>query len=67
MLPIEFHQLSLKVKTDPREDRAQVVNHLFGEYATAVFGNEDQMHMHLEYTVSSVANLVVISHRPNYN
>ena len=65
MLPVEFRQLSLKVKTDPIEDRAQLINHLFGEHAPAVFSNEDQMHMHLENTVPAMPNLIVFLHRQN--
>ncbi len=67
VLPVELNQFRFKVKADPGEDRAQVINHLFGEDTTAVFGHEDQMNMHKENTVSSVANFVVISHRPKYN
>ena len=64
---IELNQFRLKVCANAFKDFAQVVNHLFGEDATAVFGHEDQMHMHQENTVSTVSNLVVISHRPKYN
>ncbi len=64
---IELNQFRLKVCANAFKDLAQVVNHLFGEDATAVFGHKDQMHMHQENTVSTVSNLVVISHRPKYN
>jgi hypothetical protein len=39
VLTIECCQLSSKIKTDPGEDRAQVINRLFGEHVTAVFGH----------------------------
>jgi len=66
MFAVELHQFSLKIPTDAGEDIAQVIENRFGEDVLAVFGNKDQMHMHHKNTVSSVANIVVISHRPSY-
>lgn len=67
MLSVELNQFRLEVVTDTRKDAAQVVDHLFGEYAATVFSHKDQMHMHLENAVPAVSNVIVNSHRPNYN
>ena len=48
MLAVEFYQLRLKVGADPSEDTVQVVNHLLGEHATAVFCHKDQVNVNLE-------------------
>ena len=65
MLSVELRQFGLKVETDVREYVAQIVNHLFGEYAASVFGDKDQMHVHLENTVPAMSNIVVVFHRPS--
>ena len=67
ILAVEFHQFRFKVRADAGKYRAQVVNNLFCENFTSVLGYKDQMHMHQKNAVSSVANIVVITHRPNYN
>ena len=64
---VELNQFSLKVCANASKYLAQVVKNLFGEHPTSVFCDEDQMHMHQEYAVSTVANLIIISHRPKYN
>lgn len=65
MLTIEFHQLRLKVGTDPSEDTSQVFNHFFGKHATTVFGNKDQVNMHLKNAMSALSYFVVFLHRPS--
>ena len=65
MFPVEFHQFRFKIMADPGEYSPQVVNDLFGEHATAVFGHKDQVDMHLKNAMSSVSYFVVFSHRPS--
>lgn len=67
ILAIELHQFRFKVSADAGEHRAQIVENLFGEDVAPVFGHKDQMNVHHEYAVTSVSNIVVFSHRPNYN
>src|SRR5690606_13833719 len=52
---------------DLGEDRAQPVDGVAIEYPAAIFRYKDQMDMHLKNAVSSMPNIVVVSHRPNYN
>ena len=65
MLTIEFHQFRFKVGANTSEDTSQVVNHFFGEHATAVFCHKDQVDMHLENAMPAVSNFVVFLHRPS--
>ena len=65
MLAVEFYQLRLKVGADPSEDTVQVVNHLLGEHATAVFCHKDQVNVHLENTMPAVSYFIVFFHRPS--
>lgn len=67
MLSVELNQFSLEICADTGKDFAQVVDHLVGEYASSVLCHKDQMHMHIKNAVPAVSNVVVISHRPNYN
>ena len=62
---IELHQFGIEVVAHVAEDGAQIVYHLFGEHTTAIFCDEDQMHMHQENAVSAVSNVLVVSHRPS--
>jgi hypothetical protein len=61
---IELYQLSFKVVTDLFEDASQVAPYLIGEDAAPVLGYEDQMYVHLEYTVPTVANAALFIHIP---
>lgn len=65
MLAVEFNQLRLKVGADTGKDTTQVVDHFFGEYATTVFCNKDQVNVHLENTMPPVPYFVVFLHRPS--
>ncbi len=65
ILAVELDQFSLKVKTSLREDDVQVIQDFFGEHIASIFGDEDQMNVHQKYTVSSVSNVWIVSHRPN--
>ena len=65
ILAIKLYQICFKVSTDPGEDAAQVVNHFFGEHATAVFRHKDQVDVHSENAMSAMSNIVVIFHRPS--
>ena len=65
MLAVEFYQLRLKVGADPSEDTVQVVNHLLGEHATAVFCHKDQVNVNLENAMPAVSYFVVFLHRPS--
>lgn len=65
ILSVELYQFGLEVGTHTSEDVAQVIDHFFCEYATAVFSHKDQVNMHLKNTVSTVPNIVVFFHRPS--
>jgi hypothetical protein len=65
VLAIEPHQFGFKVRANTPEYLVQVSQDFFGEHATAAFCNEDQMHMHQENAVSTMANFVIIFHRPS--
>ena len=67
VLSIEFHQLRFKVGAYIGEDFLKVVQNGFCEYTTAVFSHKDQMNVHLKNTVSTVPNVIVIAHRPEYD
>lgn len=49
------------------EDAAKAIQNGFCEYLTAVFCHEDQVNLHQKNAVSALSNIVVISHRQNYN
>jgi hypothetical protein len=67
ILTIELHQFRFKVRADTGKYWAQVVKNLFCEDFAAIFCHEDKMYMHQENAVSSMANIVIITHRPNHN
>ena len=67
ILTVERYQFRLKVLAHAGEDSTQIIQHVFGEHLAAVFGHKDQMDVHQKYTISSMPNIVVIAHRPNYN
>ena len=67
VLAVELDQFSFKVGANTSEDLAQVIQNLIREHAAAVFCHEDQVYMHQENAVSAFANVVVGSHRPNYD
>ncbi len=66
VLAVELHQFRLEVAADLGEDAAQVVENGFGEHTTSIFRHKDQVDVHLEYTVPTVSNILVMVHRPNY-
>ena len=55
-----------KVRTHTRKEWAQVVQNFFGEHVASIFCHKDQMNVHQKSTVSTVPNIVVGYHRPNY-
>lgn len=63
VFPVELDQLCLKVKAGLRKDDVQGIQNFFGEHLSAVFGNEDQMNVHQERAVSSVADVWIVAHR----
>lgn len=67
VLPVELNEFSLEVSADTGKDLAQIVDHLFREYTSAVFCHKDQVHVHLENAMPAGSNVVDIAHRPNYN
>jgi hypothetical protein len=62
-LAIKFHPFRFKVDTHASEDSSKVFQNGFCEYASAIFGHKDQMHMHSENAVSAVSNFIIIAHR----
>jgi putative transposase len=64
---VHLNQLSFEIPAYLGEDLAQALDGVSIEDPTTIFGHEDQMHVHLENTVSSVANVLGIWHRPKYN
>ena len=67
VLTIEFHQLRFKVGAHTGEDFLKVGQNSVGEYITPVLSHKDQMDVHLKNTVSAVPNIIVITHRPEYD
>jgi len=63
---VHLDQFRVEIGADLGEDRSQMSDGIAIEHFPAVFGDKDQMNMHLEYAVSSVPNIVVIYHRPSY-
>ena len=51
VLAAELNQLGFEVDAYPLESVLQVIQYFFGEDATPVFGNKDQMHMHQKSVV----------------
>lgn len=64
---VELNKLRFKIAAYAGEDRAQVGEDLASEHVAPVFCHKDQMHMHAKNTVPAASNVVVFSHRPNYN
>ena len=64
---VELNQFRLKIRAHLRKDRAQVIENGFSKDVAPVFCDEDQMRVHLGNAVSTVANIIVSIHRPNYN
>jgi hypothetical protein len=62
ILAVEPDPRSFKAQTGSREDDAQVIPDFFGDYLTPVFSDEDPMGVHQKYTVSTAANVWIISH-----
>jgi len=62
--PLKFHQFRIKVDTHASEDSSKVFQNGFCEYASAIFGHKDQMHMHFENAVSAMSHFIIIAHRP---
>ncbi|KQZ32375.1 hypothetical protein ASD58_06945 [Duganella sp. Root1480D1] len=54
---IKFDELRFEVRADAGEDLTQVVQYLFGKHIAAIFGDEDQMYMHHEHAMPSLAEL----------
>ena len=67
VLAVDLDQFRFEVGADRCEDIAHVVEHGIGEDVAAVFGHEDQMDVHGENAVSSMAIGGVIDHRPSYS
>ena len=67
VLAVELHQFGLDIGADAGEHRAQLVQNFFCEDFTAVFSDEDQVHMHQKNAVPSMSNLVVIADGANYH
>jgi len=66
ILPVELQQFGLEVRADVGKDAAQVIKDFLGEDTAPVFGNKDQMNVHQKDAMSSVAKIVVVTHRQNY-
>ena len=64
ILCVHFHQLRLKVFAYVGEMQAQFLNGIGIKHTSPVFGNEDQMHMHHKYAVSTGSNGLFVCHRP---
>src|SRR5690606_10362386 len=64
---IHLDQFSLEIGADLGEDGAQPVDSISIEHSAAILRYKDQMDMHLKNAVSSMPNIVVVAHRPNYN
>jgi hypothetical protein len=63
-LSIHFHKARFKVDAYILKDGPKLCDGSFVEDIATVFGNEDQMNMHIESTVSASTNFVGITHRP---
>jgi hypothetical protein len=61
VLAVERSELGIEVHADAGEDAAQVVQDLLREVAVPRLVNKDLMHIHQEYTVPAVSNIVVRS------
>ncbi len=64
VLAVHLHQRGLEVQAHAAEDAAQRIDGRAVEHLAAVFRHKDQVDVHLENAVSSVSNVVFISHRP---
>jgi len=64
---IEFHEFCLKIGADAGEHWAHVIQYFFCKHTTTVFCHKDQVSMHHKHTVSSASNIIVFSHRPEYD
>ena len=65
-LAVHLNKLGFEIATHLAKDRAQALECVRVEHLAAIFGYKDQMDMQLENTVSAMANIVVIGHRPTY-
>ena len=66
VLPVHLDQGCLEVHTDLGEHATQAFDGIAIEHAAPVLGHKDQVHVHSEYTVSAVPDVVVVAHRPKY-
>ena len=62
---IHLDQSRFKVSAYLGEYSPKTGNGFAIEYVIAVFGQEDQMYVHCENTVSTVQNLLLFVHRPS--
>lgn len=66
-LAIKFFQRCAKVLADLREQLTQPCNGSLIKYISAVFCDEDQMHMHVKNAVPASPDVIDFIHRPNHN
>src|SRR5665647_2083518 len=64
---IKLDKFRFKVNTHVSKYDAEIINHFFCEHVAAVFCYKDQMNMHFKNAMSSVPNIIVLFHRPEYN
>ena len=64
VFPVHLDELGLEVLADLPEDHFQLLQVLCSEHTASVFRHKDQMHMHLENTVSSGPLFGGGCHRP---
>jgi putative transposase len=62
--PIHFDQLGFKALADLNEHVSEPLDGVSVENLLAVFGDEDQVHMHCEHAMSTVPNIACNHHRP---
>lgn len=67
VFPIHFDQVRFEVGTYLAKDGLQPFNRVTIKHIPTIFGHKDQVNMHLKYTVSTMAQIVVMIHRPKYN
>ena len=63
---IEFNQFSSKIRAYSCKDGFKLIEYFLGEYFAPILSHKDQVNVHIEYTMSTVSNIVVCLHRPNY-
>lgn len=64
---IKLNEFCFKVSTNAAKNTFQIIQNFFGENATAILGDEDQVNMKVKNTVPAVSDIVVFAHRPKYN